>query len=226
MATRREVLAATIAAPILAVPTAAQASVGLVCQPTIPGPEWNAALARLRAAEAAVSAYYATVFDPAYEAEKRQEEMVQALVDAVPHYTTKATFETTGKGIIPLTSARRDHVSLAKEFVANPEGIMSEGEALNDWRRAARELNDAVDRRDAEIAKIKADNPLRPVPQSIRDGLDQVEQASYEAFSAVVDFPAATVADLRAKIEYCKSADCDLEHDQMLADLARVFGEG
>lgn len=53
----------------------------------------------------------------------------------------------------------------------------------------------------------------------------RLQDASHAAFKAVYNFAAATPVDLIAKIEFLKSRDIDIDHDQMLADLRRVFGE-
>lgn len=67
MTTRRQVLAAAIAAPIVTVPAGAAT---LVCMPISTSPEWNAALAMLIAAEVAHENYHTAIFEPAWEQAK------------------------------------------------------------------------------------------------------------------------------------------------------------
>lgn len=69
MATRRQILCATLVAPAFSVPTVASAATGLICVPTGNRPEWAHKVAAYRAARAAEEAHpYArtTPNDPEY----------------------------------------------------------------------------------------------------------------------------------------------------------------
>lgn len=62
------------------------------------------------------------------------------------------------------------------------------------------------------------------IPAEIGAEEKRLETESYAAFRAVANFKAATPGDIFAKIEFLKSRECEIDHDQMLADLRRVFG--
>lgn len=66
MATRREILAAAIAAPLIAAPSVAQAA-GLACLPIADTAEWDAALARYQSANDDDDRFYREVYRPEME---------------------------------------------------------------------------------------------------------------------------------------------------------------
>lgn len=146
MATRREILAAAIAAPILAAPTVVSAAPTLACFPISVSPQWLDACKAMDIAQSAHDVFYRATFEPTWEA-------------------ANATAKRTGE--------RLGHL----------------------------------------------------IPTYIRDEDKRLEDAAYAAFREVSDFAAATPADLVAKIEFLKDRDIDIDHDRLLADLRRVFGE-
>jgi hypothetical protein len=82
---------------------------------------------------------------------------------------------------------------------------------------------EAVRREEAE--KALRDAFVRPAFDPVMEAeSDRLDADSYAAWDGVVRFNAATMADLVAKIDFLKSHDCEIDHDELLADLARVFG--
>ncbi|MBT2242657.1 hypothetical protein JQK15_03825 [Sphingobium sp. BHU LFT2] len=66
MATRREILAATIAAPMIVAPAVTQAA-GLVCSPVAGTAEWDVAFAQYQAAKDEDECFYREVYQPEME---------------------------------------------------------------------------------------------------------------------------------------------------------------
>ena len=226
MTTRRQLLAAAVAAPIAAVP--ASAAPMFSCHPVAPSPEWLAASNKLELASAAHDAYYYTVFDPLWDAAREREMAADAelkrQIDAIPHYTTQRSYLSADDLPIHMTTESRVDVRIALGFA---EDILPEHD---DFRECCRELAGAIGKRMEQEHAIKEAFPkthmdiASQIPADIRAEEKRLETESHAAFGVVANFRAATPGDLIAKVEFLKSQDCEIDHDQMLADLRRVFG--
>lgn len=227
MATRREILAAAIAAPALAAPAVVCAAPTFACLPMAVSPEWQNAVAQMDAASAAYDAYYEAIYEPAWEAAKERssqaDEQLQRRLDAIPHYTTSLAYKTADGHLAHLTTANKQHVSAA---IGSADLAVAD-----DYVLCCRELVLLIGKRIFQESDIKAEfeqpkvYPAQLIPPEIAREEKRLQDASHAAFKAVYDFSAATPADLIAKIEFLKARDIDIDHDQMLADLRRVFGE-
>lgn len=227
MATRREILAAAIAAPALATPAVACAAPTFACLSMSVSPQWQDAVAQMDAASAAYDAYYDATYEPAWEAAKelasRPDEQLQRRLDAIPHYTTSLAYETADGNLVHMTTANKRQVSVA---IGSAHLTVE-----SDYVLCCRELVRLIGQRISQERDIKAEfqrpkvYPAQMIAPEIEREEKRLEQASHAAFKAVYNFAAATPVDLIAKIEFLKSRDIDIDHDQMLADLRRVFGE-
>ena len=227
MATRREILAAAIAAPALAAPAVACAAPTFACLSMAVSPQWQDAVARMDAASAAHDAYYEATYEPAWEAAKataRQvDEELQRRLDAVPHYTTSLAYETADGKLAHMTTANRLDIGRAIGGAQLTD--------LSDYVSCCREMVSLINKRMDEQDRVKAEfeqlkvYPAQLIPPEIAREEKRLQDASHAAFKDVYSFAAATPADLIAKTEFLKARDIDIDHDQMLADLRRVFGE-
>lgn len=217
MTTRRQILAAALAAPIIAVPAQAK-SLTVSNSPAATSPEWDTAEAAMRAAERAYMAYYKSTYDPAWLAWKRreeqQEEEMQRLIDAIPHRTTIGSYvANSGK------TAKSVHVAWARaSHKWTDDGIHT---------RCSRELAEYVaerDMREREIREAFARKPVAGIPASIEKEHSRLDGIYDAAFKAVRDFEPLCVGDLFGKVAMLKHMDIDLDHDDMLADLRSVLG--
>lgn len=223
MTTRRQVLAAALAAPAIILPVAVQASPALVCATIEASPQWQSAVAAMDAAQAKFDAYYKATYEPAWNARKQQrhdeEWELQRQIDAIPHYTTELSYATADGGIAHMTSANGLHVRLAMSMA---------GEAgVDDYAQCCRELFKGIGKRimqEHEIREGFTFSPALEMPADIDAEHDRLEAANHAAWRAVVDFPSSSPGDLIAKVMFLKAQDAELDHDDLLADLARIFG--
>lgn len=224
MTTRRQVLAAALAAPIAAVPAGAFASTGLICAPTATTPQWQSAVKTMEAASATYDAYYKSTYEPAWNArkQKRHDEELELhrQIAAIPHYTTTSSYETADGVMVHMTTANSLHVRLAMS--------MSSDKGVDDYAQCCHELLiKGIGKRimrENEIREGFTFSAMLEMPADIEAEHERLEKANYAAWLAVASFEAATPGDLIAKITLLKAQDAELHHDEMLADLARVFG--
>ncbi|KZC82907.1 hypothetical protein AYR46_03100 [Sphingobium yanoikuyae] len=179
------------------------------------------------AASAAHDAYYEATYEPAWEtakaAARQAEEKLQRRLDAVPHYTTSLAYETADGNFAHMTTANRLDIGRAIGGAQLTDA--------SDYVSCCREMVSLINKRMDEQDRVKAEfeqpkvYPAQLIPPEIAREEKRLQDASHAAFKDVYSFAAATPADLIAKIEFLKSRDIDIDHDQMLADLRRVFGE-
>lgn len=227
MATRREILAAAIVAPALATPAVACAAPTFACLSMSVSPQWQDAVAQMDASSAAYDAYYDATYEPAWEAAKatarQADEELQRRLDAVPHYTTSLAYESADGNLVHMTTANRLDIGHAIGGALLTD--------LSDYVSCCREMVSLINKRMDEQDRVKAEfdhpkvYPAQLISPEIAREEKRLQDASHAAFKEVYDFAAATLADLIAKIEFLKARDIDIDHDQMLADLRRVFGE-
>jgi len=221
---RRNVMRA-LAAITTGLPTLAYAAPSLVCAPLEPTMEWQAAVKAMDAARAAYDAYYNDIYEPVFNARRQQrsdeEAELQRRIDAIPHYTTTSSYETADGAMVHLTTADSLCVRLAMSMVGDA--------GVDDYAQCCHELFiKGIGKRimrEQEIRKGFTFSELADTPADIEAEHDRLEKASYAAWCAVADFEAATPGDLIAKVTVLKAQDANLDHDEMLADLRRVFGE-
>lgn len=224
MTTRRQVLAAALAAPAIILPVAVQASPALVCTTMTPSLQWQSAVDAMSVAQATFDAYYKATYEPAWNARKQQrhdeEWELQRQIDAIPHYTTELSYATADGGIAHMTSANGLHVRLAMSMA---------GEAgVDDYAQCRRELFKGIGKRimqEHEIREGFTFSPSTEMPADMDAEYDRLDALNSAAWRNVVEFDAATPGDLIAKVAFLKAHQCDVDHDDLLADLHRIFGE-
>lgn len=224
MTTRRQVLAAAIAAPIASAPVGAFAATNFVCAPMEATPQWHAAVKAMDAARDAYDAYYKTIYEPAFNARKQkrhdEEAELQRRINAIPHYTTSKSYASQS-GVDTFMSTRNTmDVRVALDHFNSTQHA-------DDFIACCRELFQAICQRIAQEHEIKEGftfSEVADMPADIEAEHDRLENLNYAAFRAVTEFEAATPGDLMTKVAFLKEHDCEIDHAEMLADLARVFG--
>ncbi len=222
MTTRRQILAAALAAPVIAVPAQAK-SLTASNSPAATSPEWDKAVAEFRSTGRAYHAYCESTHDPASDAwerrQREQKEELQRHIDAIPHRTTTGSYLTdTGKAI-RMTTANRIYVAWAR----NPDLWQD----ASDHSQCCRELSEYVaerDLREREIREAFARKPVAGIPASIQEEHDRLDGLYDAAYKAIRDFKPLCIGDLFAKVAMHKEIQIELDHDDMLADLRSVFG--
>jgi hypothetical protein len=63
------------------------------------------------------------------------------------------------------------------------------------------------------------------VPADIQAEYDRLGEARDAAYDAILEFEAASLPDLRAKIAFIKSQGGEIDQDILIADLSRIAGE-
>lgn len=224
---RRDVMRALAILPaMIAMPAAASAPTGLICTPLATTPQWQSAVKAMEAASDAYDAYYKAIYEPIWNARRQplsdEEAELQRRIDAVPHYSTERTYLSEDGTPARMTTRNNAEVRAALGFV---DDIESEND---DYRECARELLSLFGKRCAQEHEIKKGfvfSELADMPADIEVEHDRLEKAGAETWRAVAEFEAATPGDLIAKVAFLKTQDDNLDPDEMLADLRRVFGE-
>lgn len=210
---------------MIAMPAAASAPTGLICTPLATTPQWQSAVKAMEAASDAYDAYFKAIYEPMWSARRQkltdEEAELQRRIDAIPHYTTTSSYETADGAMVHMTTADSFHVRLAMSMVGDA--------GVDDYAQCCHELFiKGIGKRimrEQEIRKGFTFSELADTPADIEAEHDRLEKASYAAWCAVADFEAATPGDLIAKVTVLQAQDANLDHDEMLADLRRVFGE-
>lgn len=197
---------------MIAMPAAASAAPMLVCAPAAPSAELVALIDAYRKASAASDRHHSEVYEPAHKAWKEA-------VEAIPHCKTVATYTYLGEPQ-RLSTANPSHVSAAKFAASSKPGSLYSAE----YETACAELLKRMKQRDAKRAKITA----RYDVIALAAESDRLAEVRNMALDAVALFPAATIADLIAKVETTSDDPdglFDSNKDILLADLRRIAGE-
>ncbi len=201
--TRRAFMAATTTLAALSVPASALAA-------PRHDPGLLSCIEAHRRIDQIVDAWSETIFDPAYAAYK-------AARDAVPHYITKASWESKG--------GRVRHMTTADETDTNIVMPLRDGGsdyASDDFGRCCAELRQALNERNARLQRI-TDEWLAT---GLNERSDRLGDEWFAAMVAVRDYPVRTLPDLLLKVEKlqeCEDNIYDLEG--VLADLKRIEGK-
>lgn len=206
---RRTVMRALIIAPsLIATPIAASAATGLVCNPTGISEGMAAAIKAYREASARCDKFSTDVYGPAWEAWRAE-------VDAIPHFTTKASFK--GWATFDhLTTADRGMVAMAKKIVET-----AKPGHFRDYELAAAELVEAEGRREAQSKQLSR----RYNVSALAEEDDRLGDIRDDLLTEIEEFPVATIADLIAKVEIIEETQGQIEPVDLLADLRRIAGE-
>ena len=222
MATRRQIIAAAFVAPTIALPSAVSAA---IVAPTGPSARWYAALARMREASDKVSAFYKSVYTPHHEDLQRRigeaEADLERRVAAIPHYETRQQIMLPSGERRSLSTAIQIDVLVAADFDRRRHDLSGEDP---EYAACCMELHPQAVRR-ANAEKALRENFAAPeIDPQIWAECERLEAASLAAWNSVVCFEAENLSNLIAKIEYLRSEDCEVDHAELLADLARIYG--
>ncbi|MFY9350516.1 MAG: hypothetical protein WBL20_19215 [Sphingobium sp.] len=221
MTTRRQLLAAAIAAPAITLPSVSHATITAGTSA-----EWKSAKAAAAAACERMNRFHTDVYMPARDrwlsTVANAEADLERRIEAIPHYTTARTIEMTGGGRRSMSTAFQMDVLVAADFNRRRDDL---GREDADLVACCLELHpEAVRRREAEAAM--RESFIKPeIDPAVWAECERLESESNKAWERVAFFKAATLPDLTAKINFLKSEECPIEHDDLLADLARIFGE-
>lgn len=210
--------------PLVQAPSIQASGVRSIWSTAGTSPQWNAVLARFNAAAAKAAAFYRTNYEPILNAQaqrqREQEAELQRQIDAIPHYTTTRSYESAEGPQVNMTTANASHVRAALDSWAL--------KGTDDFVECCRELFKAISKRFAqehEIRECFVFSPSADIPSDIKAKYNRLGKASGSAFRAVLEFQARSAADLIAKVQFLKEQDCDVDHDDLLADLFRLVGE-
>ena len=223
---RRNVMRA-LAALSTGLPTLAYATPGLICTSMEPSADWHVAMTAMTAANEAVDTFYKQTYGPARDHWKRlvaeAEADLERRVLAIPHYKTIHTFSLPSGESRSMSTAIQIDRLVAADFHRRRANLSAEDA---DYAACCLELHPEAVRRE-ESEKAMRDGFIPPAFDPLVEAeSDRLENSSHAAWEAVTRFKAATLPDLVAKITYLKSEDCEIDHDELLSDLARIFGEG
>jgi hypothetical protein len=119
----------------------------------------------------------------------------EAACEAVPHYTTTRGYQSKGRGFMHMTTADPTHAPSAHTVVEVWSGKEWADEA---YLSCCRELIEADDRRQAEIARLKAVHGV----QAASDEEERVAEISGDMLWAIIEHPVSTPDDLLAKLAF------------------------
>lgn len=204
---RRAVTRALFLSP--AVVAAPATAVACVAAPAAPSAAIKALIADYEAKATACSAYSANIYMPARD-------KWLADVDAIPHCTTSRAYRY-GGDLRRLSTDRRDQVIAAQTAAnAKPETLYSA-----EYAACCDELRELVKHREAQKEAIGAKHGI----DALLAEDDRLGELAYQALGAIEAFPAATVSDLLAKIDFIEETGGQLDMDMIRADLRRISGE-
>ena len=172
-------------------------------------PELARLIAAYKATRAECDAWHATVYNPAYEA-------LEAAKNAVPHYTTKASYETKTGLTAHMATGHRTSEAVITTFRENGWKF-----ANDDYGRCCAELASAMDERMAKLDAIQGEWDAVGLSKES----DRQSDISWAAFMEIHNYPVQTIEDLIAKITFIHSIDSDpCEVEPLLEDLNRIAG--
>jgi len=207
---RRDVMRALAIVPaLLAAPTIASAATQLACTPTGISAGMAAKLAAYRHANMVSARYDDMVYNPPHKAWREA-------VDAIPHHTTKQGYEANG-GWMHMSTNQTHQLAVAKTVMKEP----GRWDHAPDYQSACIELLEADRCRQQEIMRLRDRYNIDALyEESVR-----LSDLSYDALVAVEQYPAETMGDLIAKIDFIKETEGSIDADGLLADLRRLTGE-
>jgi hypothetical protein len=204
LSTRRGMLGAIALAPIVAAVAAAPASCSAEASSIM---DLIAAYHRAEAAIQPASAAHQAALDAFAKARA-----------AIPHYTTRAGYQSQGKGFMHMTTADPHQPGTARSMLA----IWAEKDWEDDaYVATCRELVEADDRRLAEFARLRK---ACGVEAACADE-ERLAAAGGDALWAVYDFPVTTREGLLLKLDFVdEHGELHSASESLIADLRRVLG--
>ena len=205
---RRDVMRALAIVPAaIATPTVAAAA--FTRGPTKPSLAITEAIAAYHKAATYENEWCDRHYTPAWKACK-------AAIERIPHLTTETRHEVGGR-----------IVRWSTDNPTNQAEARYCRQVLNEGRRLAKTYKQLVEEFEEKVAWRAAEE--RRIQQRYGMDLldaeqDRLTNASYDAMRAVEEFPAATIHDLIAKVEFAGETEGRSEPEELLADLRRIAG--
>ncbi|WP_341897353.1 hypothetical protein [Sphingobium sp. YR657] len=189
-----------------------------------PTQAWDDAVETWRQTDAARRAYGEEIFDPAWDAAQQQrqteERELQRQIDEIPHYTTVLSHK---------AASGTRHMSTGNPVDVRAAMVFHGYDDEEDFTLCCRELVRGIGHRFAAEQEIRDrfefshDGPFDPAIDAEMKRLEQLDQPAWDA---VIRFPAVTLGDLVAKVEFLQSQECDVDHAELLTDLTRIWNVG
>jgi hypothetical protein len=210
--TRRALLAG---APAIALAGLLTAPASALATATRVSPDLDAAIRAHAAARAAAITFRSEVFGPIEDAHF-------ALRDTVPHVTTLNGFTNVSGEVRHLTTSDTATVHMSRSVLRDFDaGTHFQSQRDTSYISTLRELVEAADARNAAIAG--ANHKLEYDAADAR--LQELEGYDLEVIGQVVRVPAASIADLLAKVEFMQAEDgWEIREsvDHIVADVRRL----
>ena len=209
---RRNVMRALAIVPA-AIATPAVAAAAFTREPTMPSRAITELVAAYHKAAAYENEWCDRHYTPAWKACKAE-------VEKIPHLTTETRHEVGGMLVQwstgnPANQAEARYCrQVLNERRQNGRGLAKSYEQL------VLEFEEKVAWRAAEEARIQQRYGI----DTLDAEQDRLTNASYAAMRAVEEFPAATIHDLIAKVEFAGETEGRVEPEELLADLRRIAG--
>jgi len=221
--TRRAVIAGLLAAP------AATALVALPARAASSG-SLSAKIAANREAWRIRAEYSAKVEAPLQARCHAAKSAWKAACDAIPHYTTRATYEAVGDGSGPkqvAMSTSGHHVAVARSMLSS----VSHDEHLDDYYTACAELIELDGKREAERQRLHEKHGLAALDaewEKVQAEMSRLAEIGHAAEQRVIEHPASSLAELAEKIAFAKAEFIDAEDvlPAILADVRRLQKRG
>ncbi len=168
------------------------------------------AIARFREAEASSNAWHAAVFDPAHAA-------YEAAWEALPHYTTKASFVSRDGSVIHMSTTCDTAKAVVDSFRERGWKF-----ADDDYGRCSAEIAEAFDHRTVRRDELLAEHRI----WELNAESDRQTDMKVAALYAVEIYPVQSLVDMIKKIELLNSEELNeyLHQDIVLADVKRIAG--
>jgi hypothetical protein len=184
---RRAFIAATTSLAALSAPASALSA-------PLHDPGFLRCIEAHRRIERITTEWTAAVYDPAFAVYKAEK-------DAVPHYTTKASWRSQG--------GRIRHMTTSDESDTNIVMTLRDGGsdyASDDFGRCCAELRQALDDRNATLQRVTNEW----LATRLNERSDWLGDEWFNAMVAVRDYPVRTLPDLILKVEKLQECEDDI----------------
>lgn len=209
---RRDVMRALAIVPA-AIATPAVAAAAFTRGPAMPSRAITEAIAAYHKAAAHENEWLDRHYTPVWKACKAE-------VEKIPHLTTQTRHEVGGR-LVQWSTDNPENQTQARycRHVLNERRQNGRGLAKS-YEQLVVEFEEKVAWRAAEERRIQQRYGI----DALDAEQDRLTNASYDAMRAVEEFPAATIHDLIAKVEFAWETEGRIEPEEILVDLRRIAG--
>lgn len=207
---RRDVMRAFAVVPALVAPALANAATGIIGTPAGPSLEMAKAVAAYHSAAAFENEWHDRAYAPVWK-------ICSAEVETIPHLTTQTRHERGGK----LVQWSTDNLADQTEARWCRKHLDEGGSLTASYRQLLEEFEEKIELRLSDKRRIEQRHGMGALDEE----QDRLVDISYRAMRVVETFPAATVPDLIAKVQFAEETEGRIEPDELLVDLRRIAGE-